>query len=192
MCDVGGAAMLLVRELDDDVRAVVQQTVQPSQLALGVVTDALGDLDILALDDRPHASPPGAAARARASGVECAPGRPDAPISSIDRAVPPSPLARDGDRRHARAPPAGAHRAGGERRPGRHDVVHEQHPASGDGPDSAAGPRSRGRTRRQRSPHARRGRARTGRPSRVRARGHARAGRPRSTAATAAIRAAWS
>jgi hypothetical protein len=47
--------MHLVRELDDGVGPVVEQPFEPIELALGIGSDAIRDLDILALDDGPHA-----------------------------------------------------------------------------------------------------------------------------------------
>ena len=65
--DVGvrRAPVHLVRELDDGVGLVVEEALEPVELALGVVADPVGDLDVLALDDRPHASPPGLSASVR-------------------------------------------------------------------------------------------------------------------------------
>ena len=51
---VGGAAVLLARELDHGVRSVVQQPFEPAHLAFGVLPHGLRDVDVLALDDRPH------------------------------------------------------------------------------------------------------------------------------------------
>ena len=51
---VGSAAMLLGREFHDGVRAVVHQPLEPMHLPLGVLLDVLRDVDVLALDDRPH------------------------------------------------------------------------------------------------------------------------------------------
>ena len=51
---IGRAAVLLHGQLHDRIAAVVQETLDPGQLALGVPADSLGDLDVLALDDRPH------------------------------------------------------------------------------------------------------------------------------------------
>src|SRR4051794_32020802 len=51
--------MLLAPELDGGIGLIVQQALDPFELAFGVVPDAVGDLGVLALDDRPHASPLG-------------------------------------------------------------------------------------------------------------------------------------
>jgi hypothetical protein len=51
--------MLLVGELDDGVGPVIQDAFQPLELALGIRSDPVGDLDVLPPDDRLHASPPG-------------------------------------------------------------------------------------------------------------------------------------
>jgi hypothetical protein len=46
--------VLLDRELDDGVRAIVQQAFEPPKPLLGVTPDAVVELDVLALDDGPH------------------------------------------------------------------------------------------------------------------------------------------
>ena len=56
MC-VGRAAVLLVRELDDRIRPVVQHPLDSLELALRIRPHPLGDFDVLALDDRFHAPP---------------------------------------------------------------------------------------------------------------------------------------
>ena len=56
---VRGAAVLLAPELDRGVGAIVGQPVDPLELSLGIVADPVRDLGVLALDDRPHGSPPG-------------------------------------------------------------------------------------------------------------------------------------
>ena len=56
---VGRAAVLLDRELDEGVRSVVEDPLEALQLALRVGASALGNLDVLPLDDRPHAHLPG-------------------------------------------------------------------------------------------------------------------------------------
>ena len=188
---VGGAAMLLVRELDDDVRAVVQQTVQPSQPALGVVTDPLGDLDVLALDDRPHASPPRCHPGARASGSSAG-GSADGPISSIDRSRRLTVHARRRSPRPRRHP---SFRAASPHAARVAPVVTTSSTSSTHRPATArtaAGSRLRGR----KAPATLA--ARWSRPSsncatvaRPRSRARAR-GRPSWAAATAAMRAAWS
>jgi len=55
-CDlrVGRAAVLLAGELDDRIRFVVEQTLETTHLAFGVLPHGLRDVDVLALDDRPH------------------------------------------------------------------------------------------------------------------------------------------
>ena len=53
---VGRAPVLLLPQLDDGIGLIVQQPLDAAELAFGVVADAVGDLGILALDDRPHAS----------------------------------------------------------------------------------------------------------------------------------------
>ena len=174
--DVGvrGAPVLLVRELDDGIGAVVQEPLEPAELALGVVADPLRDLDVLALDDRPHRHLRGRTARD--SSID--PGRrPPAPsirrgaarVPAGSRAQRASALAGDRDRRHAMAPPARAPRAqAAERRTGRHDVVDEEDPSA------ARRPRARGRPHANAPGHVGRsvaaGRGRTGRSSRVGAR----------------------
>ena len=50
----GRAPVLLDGQLDVGVTAVVQDPLQSGQLALGVPPDVVGDVDVLALDDRPH------------------------------------------------------------------------------------------------------------------------------------------
>ena len=57
--DVGGgrAPVLLRPQLDGGIGLIVQQPLDPFDLAFGVVPHAVGDLGVLALDDRPHASP---------------------------------------------------------------------------------------------------------------------------------------
>src|SRR4051812_16290476 len=50
---IGCTPMLLIRELHDHVRSIVEQPVEPSQPTLGILADAVRDLDVLALDDRP-------------------------------------------------------------------------------------------------------------------------------------------
>jgi hypothetical protein len=54
--DVGvrGTAVHLVGELDDGVGPIVQHTFEAAELPCRVLADPLGDLDVLALDDRPH------------------------------------------------------------------------------------------------------------------------------------------
>src|SRR4029079_6613685 len=63
--DVGvrRAPMHLVRELDDRVRSVVEEPFETMELALGVGADSVGDLDVLALHDRPHAVTSGLSGR---------------------------------------------------------------------------------------------------------------------------------
>ena len=144
-----GAPVGLVRELDDGVGLIVEEAVEPGELALRVVADPVGNLEVLAPDDRPHGTSPARSAR-------LVPG--DGPAdrarwtSSIDRGHPGtaaasvagSSLPRHGDRRHRRGRrPEERLAAGRERRAGRHDVVDQHDPATGDRrPASAAQPRS--------------------------------------------------
>ena len=51
---VRGAAVRLVRELDDGVRAVIEEPLEAGELALRVLPDPVRDLEVLAPDDRPH------------------------------------------------------------------------------------------------------------------------------------------
>ena len=162
------------------VGPVVQEALEPAELALGVVANPVRDLDILALDDRPHAH-----LRVRQS------------IRGVG-VIAPGPrrritLARDRDGRDGQGPGAlERHGAGGQRRAGRDDVVDEQDPA----PDAGRRPRGpeRGRrTRRRRWPPARRGRGRTGRSSPAPASSERGVRQPAgAAAATRAISAAWS
>ena len=55
----GGAPVLLVPELDRGVGPIVEEPLDPFELALRVLADAVRDLGVLALDDRPHAVPRG-------------------------------------------------------------------------------------------------------------------------------------
>ena len=66
--DVGvrRAPVVFVGELDDRVRPIVHEPRDVPELSLRVGADSLGDLDVLALDDGSHASPPeGPSARPR-------------------------------------------------------------------------------------------------------------------------------
>ena len=58
--DVGvrRAPVGLVGELDDGVRLVVEEAVEPGELALCVIADPVGNLEVLAPDDRPHGTSP--------------------------------------------------------------------------------------------------------------------------------------
>ena len=56
---VGGTLVMLVPELDGGVGLIVEEPLEPPEFALRVLADAIGDLGVLALDDRPHANPPG-------------------------------------------------------------------------------------------------------------------------------------
>ena len=51
--------MVLAPELHGGIGLIVKQPFDPFELALRVLADAIGDLGILALDDRPQAYPPG-------------------------------------------------------------------------------------------------------------------------------------
>ncbi len=51
---IRGAAMLLVGELDGGIAVGVEESGQAPELALRVAAHVLRDLDVLALDDRPH------------------------------------------------------------------------------------------------------------------------------------------
>ena len=73
--------MHLVRELDDGVGPVVEEAFEPVELALGVVADPVRDLDVLALDDGPHAAPPGC----RGRWSEYSRAGPDGPVSARGR-----------------------------------------------------------------------------------------------------------
>ena len=53
-----GTSMLLHGELDQGVAPVVEEALHPAELALGVPADVVGDVDVLALDDRPHGDLP--------------------------------------------------------------------------------------------------------------------------------------
>jgi hypothetical protein len=46
--------MRLVGELDDGVRAVIEEPLEASKLAFRVLPDPVRDLEVLAPDDRPH------------------------------------------------------------------------------------------------------------------------------------------
>ena len=48
------AAVGLVRQLDDGVRAVIEEPLEAGELALRVLPDPVRDLEVLAPDDRPH------------------------------------------------------------------------------------------------------------------------------------------
>ena len=52
---IGGAAVLLDGELHERVRAIVEEALEALQLPFGVGPDPVRDLEVLALDDRPHA-----------------------------------------------------------------------------------------------------------------------------------------
>src|SRR6478736_9680466 len=56
---VGRASMGLVPELHARVGLIVQQPLDPSELAFREDADVIRDLGVLAFDDRPHASPLG-------------------------------------------------------------------------------------------------------------------------------------
>ena len=135
--DVGvrRAAMLLVRELDDGIGAVVEHPLEPPELALRIVADPVRDLDVLALDDRPHASPPGR----RRSGIEYSPGPfrglfAGRPRLAVGRPAVPRPARGAAHRSRATViaetamAPRGLERlgAGRQRRAGGHDVVDEE------------------------------------------------------------------
>ena len=51
---VGRAAVRLVRQLDESVRAVIEEPLEAGELALRVLPDPVRDLEVLAPDDRPH------------------------------------------------------------------------------------------------------------------------------------------
>jgi hypothetical protein len=51
---VVGTTMLLARQLDYGVRSIIQKALQAVHLPLGVLTDGFRDVNVLALDDRPH------------------------------------------------------------------------------------------------------------------------------------------
>jgi hypothetical protein len=50
----GGVVVGFARELDHGVRLLVQQSFEAPHLAFGVLSHRLRDVDVLALDDRPH------------------------------------------------------------------------------------------------------------------------------------------
>jgi len=55
---VGNTPMLLAGQFDDRVRFVIEQSFEPAHLAFRILPDLLRDVDVLALDDRPHKRPP--------------------------------------------------------------------------------------------------------------------------------------
>jgi hypothetical protein len=58
--DVGRCApVLLDGQLHGGVAAIVEEALEPAELPLRVVADALRNLVVLALDDGPHGAPPG-------------------------------------------------------------------------------------------------------------------------------------
>src|SRR4029079_12587087 len=74
---VGRAPVLLDGQLDERVAPVVEDPFETGELALRVASDVVGHVDVLALDDRPHWSPPrGEEPLARGSS-ECPRGRRD-------------------------------------------------------------------------------------------------------------------
>ena len=157
-------------ELDDGVGSIVKQPLETSQLALGVLTDPVRDLDILALDDRPHASPPRCHPGVRATRSDRAGGSADGPVPSIARTR--SITVRVPPRLPRRRPRRCLERVGArsQRRAGRHDVVDEERPS---GPRLPVWQRGHGHAlgmHRPRSPRAGHARARTGPPSPGRAR----------------------
>jgi len=50
--------MVLDRELDDGVGPVVEEALDALEASLGIPANPIGDLEVLALDDRPHGRPP--------------------------------------------------------------------------------------------------------------------------------------
>ena len=95
----------LQRELRLGLGAVVEQPFQAPQLALGIRTVSLGDVEVLALDDDPHGSPPDVVIlslgrRSAPSGRLAAPSRAAAERRAMDDVA--SALARDGQARDAR------------------------------------------------------------------------------------------
>ena len=167
---VGGAAVLLVRELDDRVGAVIENPLDPLELALRVRSHPLGDLDVLALDDRLHASP----LDRRSSDPQysrAAEPPPGAPHRSRATVIAETPIAP------ARSRADGTR---GEGRAGGHDIVDQQDPPPPRPPTCPP----RGRRRREpgrrprRSPPGPPVRARTGPWSHARARARGGTGRP--------------
>jgi hypothetical protein len=132
---VGDAPAMLAPELDGRVGPVVGQALDALELSLGIIADAIRDLGVLALDDRPHGHPQGLRAPAigqRPTAVEYTPAARRGPrVGAIGR----STLAGDRDRRIPRARPRPRGRR--RRQPAstrRHDVVDEQDPSTADRP----------------------------------------------------------
>ncbi len=71
------AAVLLDRKLDQGVAAIIEEALQPPELALGVPADMVGHVDVLALDDRPHGDLPEAGYLSLGRGSGCSRGRRD-------------------------------------------------------------------------------------------------------------------
>src|SRR6266550_82851 len=144
-----GAPMLLDGQLDEGIGPVVEDSLEPPELAFRVAADALWDLDVLALDDRPHTHLP----RHRApSSVAGSPGgwagRPAfgrVYTAGADRSGSRFPDAQSlwsgplrlafaghGDRGNAHCSGLDErHGAGREARTGRDDVVDQDDPATG-------------------------------------------------------------
>ncbi len=55
----GGALVMLTPELDRRIRLIVEEPFDPPEFPFRVLADAVRDLGVLALDDRPHANLPG-------------------------------------------------------------------------------------------------------------------------------------
>ena len=85
---VSAALVVLAPELHGGVGPVVEEALDPFELALRVIANAIRDLGVLALDDRPQRGPPRAAAQAAASGSasEYSP-----PAGSASIRAPPQP-----------------------------------------------------------------------------------------------------
>ena len=144
--EMGGAGTLvaLAPELHGGVGLIVEQPIDPFELALRVLADAIRDLGILALDDRPQAYPPGQWPPARVRRSEREGRAVDPPCHRVYAPPATAPRRRRGaDRPHrsrataialtAMAPAArSAAAARRQRRPRRDHVIDQQHPAPGD------------------------------------------------------------
>ena len=93
-------------ELHGGIGLIVQQPLDPSELAFRVLADAIGDLGVLALDDRPHASPLGRRPVSRVSGSDAGGRVADRPdrVYPVRPGRPGSAFAGDGDRARPRRP----------------------------------------------------------------------------------------
>jgi hypothetical protein len=55
---VGGASVLFIGQLNQDLGLLVLKTLEPTHLSIGVLPHGFRNLDVLALDDHPHGRPP--------------------------------------------------------------------------------------------------------------------------------------